>query len=188
MHKLASLFGKAALVVKEAKYDEQSDCQVKIVARHAGLFAFIASIFGIDSTFTMRVFRDRIESEEGSLSGVRLTTVPLAAIDTYSSGYFKPAASFVIGLVLSLFGIYMFATAYVAATRVIGVALIGIGAVYFIDYALKKSVLLEFSTIGANGIFFLFKRSVIEGVNVDERFAKAVADLVKRNYLEQVVK
>ena len=175
----------SALVVKEVCVDEAQDCQVKVVARKAGLISFILALFGIDSTFTLQVYADRIESEEGSLSGRIRTMIPLTALDTYTSGYTKP----VYLLVLSVF--FVLAAFFAAFSNASGS---GVLALLFIVFAglcvlffyLRKCLMLAFTTNGSNGIAFLFKRSVIEGVTVDEALADRIGDLVKRNYLAQV--
>jgi len=90
MHSIAKLLGKSALVVKAVSVNENADCQVAIVGRKAGLIAWLMSLLGIDSTFTLQVYRDRLESTEGSLSGRIKTVIPLTALDTYTAGYTKP--------------------------------------------------------------------------------------------------
>ena len=90
MHSLARLFGRSAMVVKSVQIDESKECQVKVVARKAGLISWVLSLLGIDSTFTLSVFAGRIESQEGSLSGCLKTVIPLPALDTYTNGFTKP--------------------------------------------------------------------------------------------------
>ena len=63
-----------------------------------------------------------------------------------------------------------------------------ISAVALIMYALQKCLVLNFTTNGGNGICFLFKHSIIEGVNVDESFAERVGEIVKQNYVAQTRK
>ena len=184
MHKLAKSLGKQAYVVKQAKIDETNNCQVLIVARKPGFWSWVLSLLGVDSTFTMRVYRDRLESEEGSLSGRMRTVIPLAALDTYTCGFLKPAILVFMGFAAIGGGIGM-AAADAPGFPVTIAFLAGIGC--FVKYFFFKCLVLDFTTIGANGIYFLFKRSVIEGINVDEKFAATIGELVKKNYLEQVV-
>ena len=150
-----------------------------VVARKAGLISWILSLLGIDSTFTLSVYADRIESEEGSLSGRLKTTVPLSALDTYTNGFTKPvqwlACAAVMLLLAWFFGI----------GRTEGVPFLLVAVFFLVAYFLEKCLVLSFTTNGANGIYFFFKRSVIEGVNVDETMADRIADIVKRNYLAQ---
>ena len=184
MHQLAMLLGKAALVVKSVKIDKTAeDCQVEIIARKAGLVSWLLSLIGIDSTFTFRAYKDRLESEEGSLSGQISTVIPLTALDTFTNGFTKPF-QFVIGAIIALImGFIM-----LGQNGFIGFILIIVAVVLGVLYYLRKSLMLIFSTQGANSIIFVFKRSIIEGVNVDESLAKEVADLVKENYIAQSAK
>ena len=187
MHRLAGMFGRSALVVKEVHVDETQDCQVKLVARKAGLWSFILALFGIDSTFTLQVYADRIESQEGSLSGRIKTTVPLVALDTYTSGFTKPFYLLVIAGLLVL-GAFYVAFANITGSGVLALLCIILAGLCVLFFYLRKCLLLVFTTNGANGISFLLKRSVIEGVNVDETLANRIGDLVKRNYLAQTRK
>ena len=139
---------------------------------------------GIDSTFTLRVYADRLESTEGSLSGRIKTAIPMSAIDTYTCGYTKPVQWLVIGVILLIATLRLCLDFSSPSTLV----MLSISAICFVAYFLMKCMLLTFTTSGANGIFFLFKRSVIEGVNIDEALAERVMDIVKRNYIAQVRK
>lgn len=183
MHNLARIFGRSALVVKEVKVREMDNMQVKIVARKAGLTSWFLSLLGIDSTFTLWIYKDRIESMEGSLSGRIKTVVPLTALDTYTCGFTKPIQFFVFAAAAIVFAIFQcfggVPGGFVFVTLMLAVC-------FFVAYFLMKCLLLSFTTNGGNGIVFLFKRSIIEGVNVDETFAERVGEIVKRNYVEQV--
>ena len=183
MHSLARLFGRSAQVVKEVNIDESAELQVKIGARKAGVVSWILAILGIDSTYTLYVYPDRIESNEGSLSGQIRTVIPLVSLDTYTFGFTKPIQFFFIAaalIVLSLISCFNGAPAGLVFVMLL------IASVFVVLYFFMKCLVLSFTTNGANGIFFLFKRSVIEGVNVDETLAEHVASIVKRNYLKQV--
>jgi len=180
MHNLAKLIGKSALVVKSVRVDENADCQVMLVARKAGLAAWFLALLGIDSTFTLNIFRDRIESIEGTLSGRIKTVIPLTALDTYTSGFTKPVMYIVQGFIALILSFY-----FLSQSTGLGLAVLVIALVLFVLYYLRKCLILSFTTAGANGIFFLYKRSVVEGIDVNENFAERVSDLVKRNYIMQ---
>lgn len=181
MHWLSFIAGKTALVVKKVSIDESSsDCQVEIVARKSGLVSWLMSLVGIDSTFTFRVFRDRLEAEEGNLSGRINTIIPLSALDTFTYGFMKPIICLVLAVVLFIMALVMFSD-----SAALGFIFLIVAAVMGVLYYLRKSLILLFSTNGANGINFIFKRSLIEGVNVDENLSKRVYDIVKANYCAQ---
>ena len=183
MHSLANLFGRSALVAKEIHVDESQDCQVKIVARKSGLISFILALFGIDSTFVLQIYGDRLESQEGSLSGRVKTTIPLTALDTFTGGFTRPFYLLVLAVVFVVLSFSLGFTKDVPGIVVF--MLILLAGVCVLFYFLRKCLLLGFTTNGANGIVFLLKRSVIEGVNVDEALSDRIIDLVKRNYLAQ---
>lgn len=185
MHKLAMMLGRSALVVKEVMVDESAEMQVKIVGRKAGLISWLLSLLGIDSTFTLCVYSDRLESREGSLSGMLKTMIPLSSIDTYTTGFAKPFICLVFGIAFLVMTIFGWITTGSFAG---GFVFLIFAVVTFIMYALQKCLVLNFTTNGGNGICFLFKRSVIEGVNVDESFAERVGEIVKQNYVAQTRK
>jgi len=186
MHLLAGLFGRSALVAKEIHVDESQDCQVKIVARKSGLISFILALFGIDSTFVLQIYGDRLESQEGSLSGRIKTTIPLTALDTFTGGFTRPIYLLVLAVFLIVLSLVVGFSKDVPGIVVF--LLIAFAGVCVLFYFLRKCLLLGFTTNGANGIVFLLKRSVIEGVNVDEALSDCIIDLVKRNYLAQTRK
>lgn len=179
MHNLARLFGRSAMVVKSVQIDESKECQVRVIARKAGLISWVLSLLGIDSTFTLSVYADRIESQEGSLSGCLKTVIPLSALDTYTNGFTKPVQWLAGAAVMMLFAWF------IGLNRTGGLAIMVMAVIFLIAYFIEKCLVLSFTTNGANGIYFLFKRSIIEGVNVDESLADRITDIVKRNYLAQ---
>ena len=81
--------------------------------------------------------------------------------------------------------VMMFFAWFIGLNQAGGLTLAVMAVIFLIAYFLEKCLVLSFTTNGANGISFLFKRSIIEGVNVDETLADRIADIVKRNYLVQ---
>ena len=133
---------------------------------------------GIDSTCALDIYSDYIESSEGSLSGHLHTVIPFSAMDTATCGFTKPLPLILVGIGL-LFMAFSMIVAKAGAIAIL--LLLAVGA--FAGYYLKRCLVLYFSTMGASVILFPFKRSVIEGIEVDENFAKRVCDIVKRNYV-----
>jgi len=176
----------SALVAKAIHIDESQDCQVNIVARKSGLISFILALFGIDSTFTLQVYADRVESQEGSLSGRIKTTIPLVALDTFTGGYTRPFYLLVLAVVFVVSGFFLGFTKNLPGIVVF--LFIVFAGVCVLFYFLKKCLLLCFTTNGANGISLVLKRSVIEGVNVDEALADRIGELVKQDYIVQARK
>ena len=186
IHNLARTFGQTAMVVKEVAIDETKDEQVRIVARKEGLLSWLLSLMGIDSTYTLRVYADRIESLEGSLSGQLKTVVPLTQIDTYVSGFTKPIKAIIVGVILIL--LVVFVLCIFGNIGFVSQIMLVAAIACLIEYFTKKCLMINFTTVGANDILFLFKRPVVEGINVDETFAERVCEIVKRNYIAQVSK
>ena len=176
MHRLAGMFGRSALVVKEVHVDEMQECQVKLVARKAGLWSFILALFGIDSTFTLQVYADRIESQEGSLSGRIKTTVPLVALDTYTSGFTKPVYLLVMAGILVLGALYV-AFANVTGSGVLALLFILLAGLCVLFFYLRKC---EFSQELAGPLkkfihrLPAFDRRVIELRGPEHRVDRAV--------------
>ena len=185
MHKLSMLLGRSALVVKEVMVDESAEMQVKIVGRKEGFISWILSLLRIDSTFTLFVYQDRLESREGSLSGMLKTTIPLYSIDTYTTGFTKLFIWLVTGIAFLACTIYQWT---MTENTQSGFVFLVLSVIAFATYVSKRSLILNFTTKGGKGIYFLFKRSVIKGVNVDEAFADMVGEIVKRNYVLQTRK
>ena len=181
MHKLAALLSGSALVVKEVQIDENAEVQVHIIARKSGLISWIFSLFGIDPTYTLWVYKDRIETKRQSLSGGIKSVVPISSLDSYTYGFTRPflflwlsIILFVIGFPTILFGI--------------GILFIILAIILLIKFILGKCLTMCFTTYGGNIVLFLYKRSVIEGVSIDENLADKISEIVKQNYIVQTTK
>ena len=109
----------------------------------------------------------------------------MTALDTYTCGFTKPVQLLFFAVALLVFAVF---ACFVGLPGGVVFCLLLAAAACGVAYFLRKCLLLSFTTNGANGIFFLFKRSVIEGVNVDEAFAERVGEIVKRDYIEQTRK
>lgn len=182
MNKMAMMLAKSALVVKEVKIDESAELQVKMVGRKAGFVSWLMSLFGIDSSFTLCVYSDRIESMEGSLSGMLKTTMPLSSIDTYTTGIAKPFACLMIGIVFFVLAVLGWIGAGSFAG---GISFFIFAVVALIIYVGQKCLVLNFTSNGGNAIFFLFKRSLVNGIAVDETLAERVGEIVNKNRIAQ---
>ena len=97
------LAGKSALVIKEAKVNEDGPLYVKIKGRKSGLIAWFLALIGIDTTTTFEVYENRVEFTEGSLSGRIKEMIPLSSISNLGTGYMKP----VIWMVLAIMTLYV---------------------------------------------------------------------------------
>ena len=107
----------------------------------------------------------------------------MASLDTYTCGFTKPIQFFAIAAV---FIVLVIVSCFQGMSGGVVFFMLAVAVGCLVAYFLMKCLVLSLTTNGANGIFFLFKRSVIEGVNVDEAFAERVGEIIKNNYLEQV--
>lgn len=167
MSSLASTAAKSALVVKEFKISEQGPQYVHIVARQAGMVSFILSILGIDSTTVFDVYEDRLEFIEGSLSGRLTTCMPLSSVSIATAGFVKPFMWLIIGIVTLP---------------------VCIGIIPIVAYFLSKSLVVNVDSNGSSSITICLKRSVIEGVEINEAAAFKIVDRIKELTLRQTVK
>jgi len=174
--KTSVVAARNALVAKEAKVSTTGPVYVRLVGRKPGIFAWILSLIGISPVTTLEVMEDRVEFTEGSLSGRLTHMLPLCSVCNLGAGYTKPFFLFVIGVVLV---IGAFATMCVGnMPGAVPVFHLFFAAVAFVAYYLKKTLTLFFLPASSLGAVMGLKRSVIEGVNIDEKLAFKVIDIV----------
>ena len=156
----------AALVLKKWQCSEtpldQEGTHVYVVARQAGIIAWLLALMGIDATTTLRVTTTHILLEQGSLAGHSFTCLPLSRLSSTRYGYEKPwLAAIIVGI---------------AFLPVFGVGLI-LGPLY---YFLNKSLTIAVTELGGIQHSISFKRSVIEGVKVEESQASEAISQIQR--------
>ena len=152
-----------ALVIKSWMASEApvEGIYVKIVGRAPGIISWALSLMGIDAVTTFLVTENQIRYETGSWQGQTKVVVPLNVITRSYYGYEKPWKEAVaIGLLLS---------------PVFGLGLIA-GPLY---YFLNKNLHVGFVEMSAWSASIAFKRSVIEGKNIDEKEAEKVLKIVQ---------
>lgn len=157
-------------VIKEWFVDETPNAEgvyVKIKGREGGIISFLLSWVGIDPTVTMVVDKGNIRFEKGSWSGFFRRITPMDKLCAGGYGYQKPWKS---ALVMALIGIPL-------------IGLLGLGLLVIIGaiiyYYLNKQLRVEFSEIGGYTDGIVFKRSVIEGIKVDEADAARVIRIIE---------
>jgi len=167
MHQLATVVGTAALALKTLKIDREPEdgCYVRIVGRKSGLVDWFLNLIKIDSTTVFEVYADHIKFTEANLSG-RITSVfPLTAISSSASGYFKPILYLVLGVPL--------------------IACFGLGLILIIYYFLHKTLVVTTTTHSGQGAAIAFKRSVVEGVKIDQQQAEEIISIINELVLYQ---
>jgi hypothetical protein len=142
---------------------------VRITGREGGVISFLLSLVGIDPTVSLIVDKDNVRFESGSWSGFVMYVTPLEKLCTGGYGYAKPWKTALLIAMLGTFTVYL-------------APIFWIGAIVY--YFLNKQLMLALYDIGGRAYELDFKRSVIEGIKVDEneaaRVIRIIESLVKR--------
>jgi hypothetical protein len=153
-----------ALVIKKwhaSRTANQEGNYVHLVGREAGLFAWILSHIGIDPTTEIEIKENLIIFTAGSLAGKQKRVIPMSSVCSAYYGYIKPwQVALALGVLL---------------TPVFFLGLIVGPLYYFLNKELNVGVVENSSWTGG----FAFKRSVIEGQNIDENKAYEVIDIIR---------
>jgi hypothetical protein len=136
---------------------------IEIEGRAGGLLSWLMSKVGISPTVKVEIGAERIRFAEGSLAGNAHRIIPLENISSTYYGYAKPwKEALLIAIVL-------------------GIPTFGIGVILaIVYYFLNKSMTVGFVEVSGVVNAIAFKRSVIEGINVDENQAQQVAELTQK--------
>ena len=152
---------------------------VKVVARESGFWSFVFSLLGIDATTTLQVSDTRIEFERGSLSGFVRRLTPFGHISSSFYGSHKPWKTALGILSLCLF----IGSAIQSGWAFLLFLLIGVvgGGLY---YFLNKELMIGFNEDSGAAAVITFKRSVIEGQEINEEQLKKII-IVIENLIKQ---
>lgn len=153
-----------ALVIKEWKINESARGQepkVMIKGRQEGVISFCFSLIGIDPTVTMTVDEHNVCYQEGSWAGQRRWVIPVANVTSGYFGYTKPWQT---ALLLTAVFLPVFFAGLV------------IGPLY---YFFNKQLELGFCEASGRTFPFAFKRSFIEGKNIDEKEGQRILALIQ---------
>lgn len=166
MFQFAALVGPSALAAKEFTLSPNGENgrYVRVVGRKSGLLSWFLALLGVDATTVLEVRGDRIHFRSSSLSGSLTTTVPLGTVSECSAGYFKPVIYLVLGFL----------------TLPLVITIIGaiVPILFFLAYYLYKTLLITIRSHSGHLIAIAFKRSVIEGIKVEEADALAAVDII----------
>jgi hypothetical protein len=139
---------------------------VNIQGRAGGLMSWLMSILGISPTVSLKARGDRIIFQEGSLEGTASSVTPMENICSMFYAYKRPLMGAIcLGVVLGA-----------ATFFLLGIPGILIAIFY---YFLNKSLTIGFSDLGGHVRAIAFKRSVIEGQEIDENAAAHVCDILQ---------
>ena len=159
----------AAFVIKSWKASHQPDVNqnyIEISGRAAGLFAWILNSLGISPTVRFLVREDKVMFQKGSLEGTLNVITPLENLCSTFYAFRRPWKEAVfLGIVVGLVTIALFAIPGIL--------------VALLYYALNKTLSIGFTDVGGRIYEIPFKRSVIEGRNLDETEAARACDLMQ---------
>ena len=155
--------GGAALALKSWRVDATMGT-VHIVGRTAGLFGWLLSMIGVDANTELIVSGNHVTFRAASLFGELTTLCPMGRVASVRCGYAKPVQ-------------YLLLAALTAMTIVLPV-------IFIIAYFLEKRVVVLVETTGGTWFGLAFKRSVIEGVQVDVDKAREVVEVINRHVMQ----
>lgn len=154
-----------SLVIKKwyaSTTPNEKGAYVHLVGREGGLIAWLLSVLKLDPTTEVEIKDDLIVFTTVSLAGRTTRVIPLQSLTSAFYGYEKPwKAALLLGVLLM-------------PVFFVGVL---VGPLY---YFLNKT--LAIGVVEASGWTggFSFKRSVIEGQNIDEAQAYRVIEVVRQ--------
>jgi len=164
------------LVLKEWKAsDTQIDNDgnyIRITGRQGGLIAWFLAILKIDPTTSIRVSPERVEFASASLSGTEYRMIPMMSVCSTYYGYHKPWKQ-----ALAIIALFLFIAFSIGSTMqsggsafVLFVICSGIGiGIALLYYFLSRTLTLGFVEHSGVVSGIRFKRSVIEGIDVNEQ-------------------
>jgi hypothetical protein len=168
-----------ALVIKSWKINSQpakGEPYAQVIARQSGLISFLLSLIGVDATTTLIVSSQGFEFERGSLSGFVRRVTPFGHVSSVLYGRFKPWKKTVFFVTLSL-GI---SVALMGMSKMFGVLVLfgGVG-LSLLYYFLNRELTIAFSDDGGIAVGIAFKRSVVEGQEIDEDALKRLVVIIE---------
>lgn len=172
----AMLFGARALVVKEWKVDPDAAIPVVIKGRKAGFISWLLSLLGFDTTTTFELHRNHVSLSEASLAGQIREIVPLTGACNIGTGYLKPFLYIIAAIGCIFWALVYGLNEHASGVAVVWQLILAVG--FIIMYFLNKCMVLYVIPISSSPIQIAFKRSVIEGVNVDVHSAKEASDII----------
>lgn len=166
-----------AYVIKSWKASNQPvDTQQNLVyiqGRADGIVSWLLSLMKIDPTVQLSVSAEQVKFSASSLSGSAHRIIPIENICSTYYGYHKPWMQALAIAVFVSFAIIASRQAEYWLACLIGLVL----AIAY--YFLSKTLTLGFVENSGVVNTIAFKRSVIEGQNIDETSAAYVADLTQ---------
>lgn len=151
-----------ALVLKQFSTDQYSG-RVYVVGRQPGFMGWLLSVIGVDANTELTVTPAEVTFRQASLFGETVTVCPVSRVACASAGYAKPIE-------------YLIIAGLTAVTVLIPIVMI-------ILFFLEKRMFIMVETTGGGSFAIAFKRSLIEGVEVNQEKAKEVLQILHRNVM-----
>ena len=177
---LLSVFGSRrsssqTYVIKEwfaSETPNQDGIYVHIRGRKGGLISLLMSLVGIDPTVSLVVDRENVRFTEGKWTGFDSWVTPLNKLCSGHYGYSKPFWSTVLWIIIGV-------ALLLPSSGLSLILILGVIAYYF----LNKTLVLGLTYIGG-GVErskdeLQFKRSLIEGKNIDEFAAERIVAIIE---------
>lgn len=140
---------------------------VNIQGRQSGFIGFVLSLVGMDPTVKFTLEDGKITYSASSWSGQKKVMIPLSKVATGYFGYARPwKEALVVGAVLMPF----FFLGLIA------------GPLY---YFLNKRMEFGVRSVGGENFPIAFKRSIIEGQNIDENAGLSILNILETHISEE---
>lgn len=179
----------AALVLKQwmahKEPVDRSGNYIVITGRESGLIAWFLALVGVDPTTTIKVSLKRVEFRSSSLSGTNNRIIPLQGVCSTYYGYHKPWKK-ALGIFVVLMWLFISVGSAPSQTGAAGsgygISILGTLVsilVALIYYFLNRTLTFGFVEISGVISGIMFKRSVIENIDVNEDQARFVCELTQ---------
>jgi hypothetical protein len=170
-----------AYVVKSWYADKRTNGEgrfVSIKGRVSGLLSWVMSLAGVSPTVSLECGGDKVVYEAVSWSGKTAKTIPVSKISSIQYGYSKPwqhsAMLCLFGFVVGAMAARVFGSPF--AGFLVLTVFVACAALY---YTLNKLLSIGILEDGGCLTAINFKRSVIEGIDVDENAAERVCMIIQ---------
>ena len=177
LSRMAAAFGASALVIRRFAINEAGPLFVEVEGRRSGIVAWLLTLLGFDTTTTLRIHATHAEFSSGSLAGRLKEIVPLSRVSRLGTSYLKPFGYLIMAALGVYRGCLLMREEDALLTAII--CFLSAGGLVWL-YFFHKSIVLFFMPKSSVGLTIAFKRSVIEGQNIDEVAAKRIIAIVER--------
>ncbi|MFM6986517.1 MAG: hypothetical protein ACKOXQ_07830 [Hydrogenophaga sp.] len=168
-----------ALVVKQffvSATPRDDGVYVEVIARRAGVLAWLLSLLRVDPLVEMRIRYSRVEYFSGSLSGFHRVVLPIESVSSVFFGVSRPW----LKAVLWFLAFVVMALGAAEAGSTLGVVVLVLlgAAVAVLVMVLGRQRVIGLTEMTGDEYALRVKRSVIEGQEIDEARLEEVSRIV----------